>query len=728
MTKHPQIERSQLFVQLASSILRGLGCLILSTCTTPITAQLCDTTADCPSGQVCSVGQCADPIPQADLNPGIECFTNEDCPNNARCVEGGCFQNECEDGEKRACETACGMGERLCAGGVWRACNAQPTSEICGTGIDEDCDQVIDEGCSGCEDGTERTCITDCGSGVERCIGGQFIGCTAARPRMEICLDPNMKVDEDCDGELDEECEACRTEGETRTCETACGTGVDVCSGGVYRDCNAPIPSEEICNNLDDDCDGNIDEQLVRRCDNRCGNGSERCEAGKWVECDAPENCACSPEEGLDSQLCEACGQRSRMCGNDQWGEWGDCISSGQCEPGESLSIACGLCGVKRRLCVSSCEWGDWQACLGEGQCQAGEMQSEDCPSGCGQRTRVCTDDCAWGDWSDCGGDRVVCTPNQEDTQSCGSCGEIKRRRCTDSCQWGAWGLCESDENACSPGESQDQSCGQCRTQTRVCNSSCSWGQWGECQAGSCTQGQVETASCGFCGQKTRTCTAQCGWGDWGPCSNSGVCSPGDEVTVQCGSTDVGMCEYGQQRNTCNTSCQWDNGRCLGSVTPSSEVCGSDQDTNCDGMLEDRPDGFEPNNSCASCRLVGMTDPRNFTLTASIDSYSDSVDYYCIDVVDDTYTLFAETISVSLTNIPNGKDYDLYLYQSIADCNNDDQAALSAGSTSSESLVWTETRGWDANDSGRFVIAVKPYSIRDYSCNSFYNLTINGLH
>ena len=41
----------------------------------------------------------------------------------------------------------------------------------------------------------------------------------------------------------------------------------------------------------------------------------------------------------------------------------------GQCTPGQDEEVSCDLCGVKRRLCISTCEWGDWQACLNQGEC-----------------------------------------------------------------------------------------------------------------------------------------------------------------------------------------------------------------------------------------------------------------------------------------------------------------------------------------------------------------------
>ena len=222
-------------------------------CTSPIASKSCDDATDCPTGQICSGSLCVNPMPDASP-PDVECYLNIDCGDSARCVEGRCFQNECQEGQTQPCTTSCGSGEQLCSGGVWRACNNQPTTEICGTGEDEDCDQIIDENCDGCLEGEERVCRTDCGEGRERCFGGQFRGCTASRPRQsEYCGDPNEPVDDDCDGEIDEGCDNC-AEGERRACETDCGVGEEICLESTWRNCTARLPSDELCDNIDNDC------------------------------------------------------------------------------------------------------------------------------------------------------------------------------------------------------------------------------------------------------------------------------------------------------------------------------------------------------------------------------------------------------------------------------------------------------------------------------------------
>ena len=70
----------------------------------------------------------------------------------------------------------------------------EPPPEECND-VDDDCDGETDEGSDGGR--LTRDCGTACGPGDETCLGGQWFNCTATRPMPEVCGDG---LDNDCDG------------------------------------------------------------------------------------------------------------------------------------------------------------------------------------------------------------------------------------------------------------------------------------------------------------------------------------------------------------------------------------------------------------------------------------------------------------------------------------------------------------------------------------------------
>jgi hypothetical protein len=158
-------------------------------------------------------------------------------------VESGVASNEfkvgspldqtCAPGDSVACNvpdvSGCAAGKRYCnSSGEWGACQpAQPTSETCGDGVDNDCNGAVDDclwggGGSGGGAGNGSG-----GTGGGPCQPGQIVSCdaecgskgtTTCRPegQPDDCVPPQEKCgngeDDDCDGIADEDC------GETYNC------------------------------------------------------------------------------------------------------------------------------------------------------------------------------------------------------------------------------------------------------------------------------------------------------------------------------------------------------------------------------------------------------------------------------------------------------------------------------------------------------------------------------
>jgi hypothetical protein len=146
-------------------------------------------------------------------------------------------------------------GEKICSEGreINNCIPRTGNDEIC-NGIDDDCDQRIDEIIPE---------MTTCGSGV--CINTGFKSCIEAmevnscQPHMPTGLDDNCNgVDEDCDNRIDEHYVSTPTSCGVGLCAN---TGNMVCRDGrEFNSCEPGQPQDEVCDGIDNNCDGLIDQ------------------------------------------------------------------------------------------------------------------------------------------------------------------------------------------------------------------------------------------------------------------------------------------------------------------------------------------------------------------------------------------------------------------------------------------------------------------------------------
>ncbi len=265
----------------------------------------------CPAGEYCSGGTCT----AGDPCDGVTCPDPGDVCQAGRCVAGG----DDADGDGVSAREDCDD---------WNPDVHPGAAEVC-NGRDDDCDGLVDEdndrdrdGFTSCGTGSART--TDCDDGDPEVYPGAPERCNG--------------VDDDCDGETDEDVE-------DRPCTTDCGSGMERCEGGEWY-CSAPAAcecspagaeDEEVCGRCgtrsrtcEDDmtwsdwspCVGDHDCPVV--CGDSVCEGGETC-----TSCEAdcgrcPAGCPATDHmgSGENGDPCSDPPETWRCVWSDRWDDW----------------------------------------------------------------------------------------------------------------------------------------------------------------------------------------------------------------------------------------------------------------------------------------------------------------------------------------------------------------------------------------------------------------------
>ncbi len=121
----------------------------------------------------------------------------------------------------------CVSGQAVCSDGLWSACMGEvaPSMEVC-DGVDNDCNGQTDEGNLGGGGGCSTGQPGVCASGTSTCVGGSLVCQATQPPGQEICGDG---LDNDCNGAVDNGCTLCQHD--PCVAGVALDPGCDFCVG-----------------------------------------------------------------------------------------------------------------------------------------------------------------------------------------------------------------------------------------------------------------------------------------------------------------------------------------------------------------------------------------------------------------------------------------------------------------------------------------------------------------
>ncbi len=493
------------------------------------------------------------------------------------------------------------------AGGVGGTGGSDCTDEVC-DGLDNDCDDEVDEGCQ-CSDGQTQTCysgdpnllgIGECAEGLQTCdLAGDW----------GPCVDEVLPVAELCDG-LDNDCNEQVDEGfGSVTCGLGiCQETVDECIDGVPNPClpGQPNPSET-CDGSDDNCNGQVDEgcscvnNTTQACYTgssqtqnvgTCSDGSQTCVNGQYASCVGdvtPVGELCNgQDDDCDHATDENDPESGSLCTTGLLGVCSPGVEhcvGGQLQCQQNVQPSAEICNGDDDDCDGAtdennpggggpCNTGLLGVCMaGLFQCQSGQLN-------CIQTTQPSPEICNGAD-DNCNG------ATDENSQGVG-----------DPCNTGLHGICAVGTYQCQNGQlgcvqtapsvpeicnNQDDDCDGATDENNPGGGApCNTGLLGVCAAGTdqCLNGTVQ------CIQEVQASAETCNGDDDNCDGSTDEGNPGGNV--YCSTGLLGVCEAG------TTACQNGQIDCLQNVQSSAETCNGDDD-NCNGSTdENNPGGGNP--------------------------------------------------------------------------------------------------------------------------------------
>ncbi|MET0385482.1 MAG: MopE-related protein [Polyangiales bacterium] len=427
----------------------------------------------------------------------VDCTAQGGVPEQCNNLDDDC--DGVIDGNTRACGSnstgVCRPGINTCIAGTWSSgCTGavDPGAEVCDN-LDNDCDgSLTDDGADdprvnkacGSNVGVCRPGTTICDQGEIRCQGATLAG-------TEVC----DGLDNDCDNNIDEGVAAtdsrinqnCVLQGTDVvygpvSVQGQCQLGKVVCSGGELSCPGYVGPTLELCDALDQDCDGNPVNGVAMtdpRVGASCGTSVGECRPGQIV---CQNNMLTCNAVGGTPEICDGKDNNCNGLTDDLPASQTECYSgpnntagTGECKRGREACIGGGtVCEGQVTPSPEACDGKD-NDCDGTTDEQVNGIGRE-----CGSQIGLCTPGvlaCTNGTMVCTGGangSSELCDGLDNDcdgvTDEGNPGGGASCRNDSTGAELIAADSCRTSLNPADPNATRDRPCGECRFGTLACS------------------------------------------------------------------------------------------------------------------------------------------------------------------------------------------------------------------------------------------------------------------